>query len=135
MPKPKLTKKEEAALMTVRDMLDRGLIEHKKLPDNLPYDPRSFFSLTLKRFFNMGTGASPKECGTVACIGGWTGAMMGMTIDEAGDFVSKYEHRGKFKDLFFPSRDLKYEKITPKHAVKAIDSFLETGKPNWPKRI
>lgn len=141
--KPKLTTKERGALVAVRDMLASGEIVHKRNADSLPGSMREHFVIGLKRIFNMGCTAEATECGSVGCIGGWMGAMMGMTIDEAADFVADAqagddnywnENKGnKFSDLFFPPAKINYERITEKQAVRAINSFLKTGKPNWAK--
>lgn len=132
MPKPSLSKKEEAALRAVRDMLAGGLIEHEPSPDISWRDgPVQAFVMTMKRLFNMGETAGATECGSVACIGGWMGAMMGMDHEESAEFVMRYEDRGKFKTLFYPPAIYDYALIKPTHAVKAIDNFLANGNPRW----
>lgn len=130
MAKPKLTKKERAALVVVRDMLDSGLIEHKRDVSTFN-DCFSEQVYRAKRFFNMSLAVGDSGCGTVACIGGWTAATMGLEPDEAAAFVMRYSERGKFSELFYPPPAIDYEKITPAQAVKAIDNFLRTGKPRW----
>lgn len=83
---------------------------------------------TLPGGFNMDKACSDRPCGTIACIGGWAGLFMGMSHDEASDFV--YEVGVDLYPLFYPGR-VDYEKITPKQASQAIDNYLETGEPRW----
>ena len=133
--KPKLTKKELGALRAVRDMLDTGLIERNRPTTGIWI--RDHIALAMKRIFDMSIPLKTTNCGTVACIGGWTGAMMGMSPANAENFVTNYNEGGKFHELFYPVYNSKltahYGKIKPEHAVKAIDNFLATGNPNWMK--
>lgn len=142
MPKPRLSKTELKALVNVRDMLASGVIEYDRKAAGLPQMARDYFAMGLRRIFNMEVPAETTECGTVACIGGWMGAMMNMTPQEADDYVNENDS-GKFGELFYPfggenaakAGGMDYSKITPVHAVKAIDSFLKTGKPNWKRAV
>lgn len=142
MAKPRLTKEERKALVQVRDALANGMLEHRRNFDALPGAERGFFSFSLRRLFNMGCPARETQCGTVACIGGWMGAFMGKSPSEAYEFVDIHEE-GKFGELFYPfsvtddqrREKSNYEAITPKQAIKAIDNFLKTGKPNWQRAL
>jgi hypothetical protein len=96
--------------------------------------------MAMKKIFNMDTATRTTECGSVGCIGGWMGTMMGLGVEDACDFVLGYMNRGRFKELFFPPTPKDkhgepvedyYDKITAAHAVKAIDNFTKTGKPKW----
>lgn len=76
------------------------------------------------------------ECGTVACIGGWMAAAMGMGPMEADEYVgSKCQatssERYPLNDLFYPDTSKQWWEITPSMAVEVIDRFLETGKVDW----
>lgn len=132
MAKPKLTKKERAALTAVRDLLDGGLLEYQR--DVSGFSRWSLDAVyRIRRFFNMSVAIGEADCGTVGCIGGWMAANMGLTPSQAQAYVYGFEGRGKFNELFFPSvdNDTSYAKITPRQAVKAIDNFLKTGNPRW----
>lgn len=87
--------------------------------------------------FNMGIACIGHSCGSVSCIGGTMGLIMGKGRDGADAYT--YEHGyHTLGPLFFPGRDrstvgydVDYNVITPAQAVAAIDNFLNTGKPNW----
>jgi len=133
MAKPKLTAKEEKALREVRAALAAGHIVHRRESalDKISRRFEQAFGSAPAKFFNMGTAASDRECGSVGCIGGWMAASMGKSKDEAQDFVNI---DSKFGELFFPgggTSNWEYDHITEKHAIKAIDNFLKCGDPKW----
>ncbi|TNC14888.1 hypothetical protein FF100_04735 [Methylobacterium terricola] len=102
--------------------------------------------------FNMNYQAKRWDCGAACCIGGHMSLLMQgvpssdgvfvLTREEAitaGDYVNRREFDHVLSPLFFP-RELEeldndigglWDKITPEMAVRAIDSFLLTGNPNW----
>ncbi len=87
--------------------------------------------------FNMSVPCNARRCGSVACIGGTMAQIMGMDAIDASSYVYEREP-GTAKEtpisrLFYPPEKYDFDKITPAHAVKAIDNFLATGKPNWTK--
>jgi len=91
------------------------------------------------------------DCGTTACIAGWMGVFMWDKPPVIGEkhivsaenqeritnFVNDFDKdRGTRRyaavcELFYPSAVSSYSRITPQHAVQAIDSILETGEVNW----
>lgn len=102
--------------------------------------------------FNMVYSRIHDSCGTACCIGGWMSTFMqagtfSTEHDETLDYnVVKYVNNRGFlvpglQELFFPFiideeiiYDLDMSSITTRGAVMAIDSFLETGSPEW-KRV
>jgi len=107
------------ALLHVRDELERGDIVH--------YDCGRG---GIKRWFDMGVGGDRYECGTMGCIGGWMYAAMHpkATPGRMQGYVNRHEGDSPFHELFFGKT---WSSITPAQAVKAIDNFLECGKPHW----
>lgn len=90
--------------------------------------------------FNMDYCAHKYDCGTVACIGGWTyilhnaldhEMLSNADVSAILDYVEPGGVTGKLFDLYYPSAVLDYSAITIDHALEAIDNFLTTGKPNW----
>lgn len=85
---------------------------------------------------NMGIPCNIRGCGSVACIGGTMGQIMGMSADEASSYVYQRDpedSKEPIAHLFYPPQKYDFGKITPAQAIKAIDNFLATGKPNWDK--
>lgn len=98
---------------------------------------------------------TPYHCGTVACIGGWCSLVaQGVVsldskepvkltydmVETADGYVSQFSYeedddmmrRGPLRALFYPSIDSPYwGRISPKHAVTAINNVLEHGEPMW----
>ena len=124
---------ELGALLGTREMLRKQLIVH-----NLDFWKDGSHQ------FNMNVGCTRDgNCGTVSCIGGTMALIMGMDSADAADYV-RYHSVGcklakrPIASLFFPPENPKlgdWDKITPKQAIKAIDNFLETGRPLWTKVI
>lgn len=93
--------------------------------------------------FDMATPLDMADCGTVGCIGGHMALIMGTNGVEYVNFhncmapgedgYDAIGHSHALHDLFFPPRDLVWSSITPKHAIKAIDNWLRTGRPGWRK--
>jgi hypothetical protein len=138
MTKPRLTVAEKLALQRVLSGIKTGLITERKgyTGAALTKIGGDDAPLNKKLLFNMGEPGERIECGTVACIGGWMGIFMGMTIPQASDFVESKEDRpNKFRTLFYPDHEdrinVAYPDITTKQAAAAIENFLRTGKPNW----
>lgn len=125
-----ISQTEYEALVKVRDGLAAGLLVHKVLdyPNEQIY-VRHCPTEDVIGYFNM--NYEGQGCGTVACIGGWMAASMG--IDQQ-DYVQSTG--GSLRGLFYPPMmdDLEhadYEDITAEMAVKAIDNYLRTGNPFW----
>ena len=73
-------------------------------------------------------------CGTVACIGGWTGLELGMTARESRFFVLSYEHRmHPLSALFYPTGidPTDWQLISPRQAAVAIRNFLSYSDSQW----
>lgn len=89
--------------------------------------------------FDMGCAMTPNgHCGTIGCIGGHMGVIMGKSFGEATTYVGGQlfgpsgQHSPALHPLFFPSLSFeKWDKITPRKAGKAIRNFLKDGKPRW----
>lgn len=118
----KITFAEWLALIGVRNAMASGGITH---------DANGQSSVVPNEHtFNMNCTGKVYNCGSVACIGGYMAMAMGVGgADEISDYVYGRE---RLRTLFFPSKcGHIYEKITPKHAIKAIDNFLTSGAPKW----
>ena len=93
-------------------------------------------------------GVSPPECGTVACIGGWTDILFTKTgrirakplFDDDGENGCSYEQTGEklgldslqSDQLFFMTDSRKtLSGQTLKDAVRVLTGLLETGKVRW----
>lgn len=114
-----ISKREFGALRRVRDGLRSGRYVHTP---NVSDPPK-----TRKRLFNMKYDSASTNCGTAACIGGWMAKEMRKS---AFDCVMNAE--GSLKKLFFPQINYdRWDDITPKQAVTAINNFLKTGNPKW----
>jgi hypothetical protein len=80
----------------------------------------------------MDIPCNANECGSVGCIGGTMGLLMGMSEDEAKGYVYRAEDDSTpFKELFFPTIGTGYANITGEQIIMAIDNFLVDGKPRW----
>lgn len=120
-----ISSKERAALVKVRDGLRSGKFVHVK-------DVIGSTKAESKPVFNMDiTMNNAYACGQAGCIGGWMAMQLGKRPGKASDYV--YDNR-PMSDLFFPPDIVDFATITPARAAKAIDSFLNTGDPNWSGR-
>jgi hypothetical protein len=118
---------EHKAILEIQDLFANGVFHHdaEAEADN----PNGF---------NMDYPECSTECGTTCCIGGWMWAAMhrdkSTNSPTAGHYV-KTDRSAALKPLFFPPLDdiddMAYADITPGAALKAIDSFLATGNPEW----
>ncbi len=118
---------ELGALLGTRELLRSGVLKH------LSADMRT----TSARMFNMNCAASGNDtCGTVSCIGGTMGMLMGKGMEGAQLYVLNVRNP-KLLELFYPPSRLfgqklkSYRDITPEQAIVAIDNFLNTGRPQW----
>lgn len=135
-----LTESELVNLKKVRDLLSSNAIEKG-----------SRGTEDEKDVFNMAYSCSQKDhsCGSILCIGGWLKLFeLDLKPDDLGiyaisdgdqDRISDYVDAAQAKpigDLFWPSDEYgevrdDINSITAHQAVRAIDNFLRTGKPNW----
>jgi hypothetical protein len=98
--------------------------------------------------FRMNTACEANgHCGTVGCIGGNMGLIMGKDIigaqqyvgrcrdasDTSSDMIGIAVKSPALHTLFYPPNWVNYRTITPAQAIKAIDNWLKTGRPNWSK--
>lgn len=141
----KVTFAELGALYGTRAMLAaHDLVKAKYGHDlNLLCDDKACPIRAHVHQFDMATPLDMADCGTVGCIGGHMALIMGK---DGGDYVNVHNdvvpteigydavgHSHALHDLFFPPRNLVWSSITPKHAIKAIDNWLRTGRPMWRK--
>jgi hypothetical protein len=124
---------EYQALIEFRQMLVAGAVVH---------DPEC--DCEKPTGFNMNIISDTSDCGTTCCIGGWMYRFM--KIAGTCDFFSQrdamyvnHDRSPALVPLFFPFKeeseeehDFLLELIPPAFALKAVDNFLTTGRPNWP---
>ena len=127
---------ELGALLAVREMLDRGLFPHAACvgasPNSNLDEPARRFRM-LEAFKNDG-------CKTISCIGGTMALVMRFKTDESKrNYVGTSDGDGfrsnSLQTLFYPPRSMNWDRITPRVAVRAIDNWLATGRPNWKKAL
>lgn len=125
-----VTFQELGALLAVREMLKQGLLEHS-------LERQQLDKIKNKHVFSMGnSGECNTSCGSIGCIGGYMSMIMHPDI--TGNLYVRNYRSHSLNLLFFPPNEVAgwdWEKITPKQAIKAIDNWLATGKPQWEKVI
>lgn len=127
-----VTFQELGILYGVRTMLDMGLMGHaawnKNTGNVVRIDPN-------KHDFNMQLACAHRDCGTVTCIGGAMGLLMG--IDPGYSIQSYVDHKrsASLQCLFYPDTNLEWQAATPEVAVMAIDNWLKDGNPRWAKLL
>lgn len=119
-----ITKAELAALRKVRNALAGGRYKHIKTDRLVKIDDEGG-KLPHKQMFNMAYWEHNVGCGTVCCIGGWM------------HNITHTERSASLGDLFYPDLgdEDAWDRVTPKRAVRAIDSFLKTGDPKWERVV
>ena len=108
----KISVAEQAALIKVLGMLERGELKHSR-DSNVKGD----------FLFNMGTQGC--GCGTPACIGGWVAHLLG---ENQMAYVDKQMDNGPLNDLYWGRMS---DYITVDQAATALRSFLTVGDPRW----
>lgn len=130
----KITFQELGALMATRAMLAAGLLEKITKLEAIRAPS------TRAHQFNMGISCEVHGCGSVSCIGGTMGLIMGVKSPmsyvgargQSGTGANGYAIRScSLEKLFYPPNHLNWDKITPDVAVKAIDNWLKTGRAGW----
>lgn len=116
---------ELGALLGTREMLKRGLLVEPK-----PGENREAIARQGAHIFRMRTSCAVVGCGSVACIGGTMGMVMGLNGNDSMTYVAS-RRSPSLKVLFYPPEALNWNSITPKRAVKAIDNWLAGGDPKW----
>jgi hypothetical protein len=89
--------------------------------------------------FDMSDYVTENECGTVACIAGWTYLTYGDLGGSGNPHESAENHFGLDEDradsLFTPrSKDglnASYDDITPAHAAQTLRKLAATGEVDW----
>ena len=88
----------------------------------------------------FGEDRSPRDCGTVACIAGWTIAVADNMSPPASDLVRQFGRAAKILDLspyqsdelFFGSHaGIELWDITPSHAARVMRHLAQTGQVDW----
>lgn len=137
--KRRITFQELGAVLGTRALLAGGHIKHASTSIPVPG----------AHVFNMHEACLSRDCGTVACIGGTMGLLMGLPTDwrnvdarnptsvkhYVGNGFMHGAHSPALKTLFFPPSNIDWDLITNKIAVKAIDNWLATGRPSWQKLV
>lgn len=84
------------------------------------------------RLFNMYKPDVNPKCGTAGCIGGWVSHYGRLNNEEHEEFWGRHIQDGSpFAQLFYPLGIEDWTDIAPRTAVRAINNFLYTGKPDW----
>ena len=123
-----LTDKEQAALIKVLGMLERGEISAKESSGKTIAGTK-----TAPIGFDMGSFYSKTECGTVCCICGWAEYIGQLPVHSLA--IKRMENGyEKLYGLFEPPvRDAL--SITPAQAAMALRSYLTTGDACWLEAI
>jgi len=120
------------ALVKALDALQKGTIRHVRNPRCIHGDGSG---LKVDRF-NMSYWRTEANCGTVGCIGGTAEVVGGLEMWSLGNAASDMGDSSGLYNLFYPHEldtpdDDDWDKITPKHAVKALKNYLTSGEPRW----
>lgn len=141
-----ITQKELRNLIRVRNMLKHRRVG--KAEDAYATQENDAFNME-RTCSNFSNRYKDHNCGTIMCIGGWMKAFeLNLSKDATGNLIIDQEsagiiHRyvktaqGNLRNLFYPNRGghtlSTFNPVTRKHAVAAIDNFLEHGEPRWEK--
>lgn len=140
-----ITFAELGALLGVRELLKAGLLPF--VPVNGPGAYVAQYALRGSHAFNMNIPVqSNGDCGSIGCIGGTMGQLLNLPrvgavssgniltivrFVQHGGSGDYYDKEGPMYKLFFPPEGYNWDAITPKHAVEAINNWLDTGRPAW----
>jgi len=128
-----LRKDHYCALVKALDSLQKGTIRHVRNPKHLMGDGST---VKVDRF-NMSYWRTEAACGTVGCIGGTAEVVGGLKMWSLSECAGAMGDTSGLYNLFYPHEldtpdgDDDWGKITPKHAVKALQNYLTSGKPKW----
>jgi hypothetical protein len=93
---------------------------------------RDFIAAIPEQNFNMSEWREEHECGTVACIGGWTTLLFDVPQQSsAGECLGL---TGSESDALFCPNGWSYGVYSRQDALDAIDGYLAKGEIVWPKR-
>lgn len=127
-----LSEEEYDAHVRVLHMLERGELVHWTWERN---GPKLADVPPGAKWFNMRYSTLEDSCGTVACIGGWVGLVMGLSELQASEYVSDVGEGARAR-LYYPhwrggfTEQSRY-KITTEEAAQALRNYLTTGEPRW----
>lgn len=129
-----LTFAQLGALLGVRELLKMEALEFAHRGGYITWE-NAIHASGSAHLFNMNVACRMNEhCGSVGCIGGSMGLLLGMTAPQATTFTETAPY--KLRELFYPKMakhryvTVDYDKITPAQAIKAINNFL-AGKRPW----
>lgn len=129
-----LKNKHYCALVKALDALQNGCIRHVKAPGFLVGDG----SDTKVDRFNMNFWRTEASCGTVACIGGTAEVVAGLPMFSLSSVAEDMGGDSGLYHLFYPHELDRgewnadsWDKITTKHAIKALQNYLTSGDPKW----
>lgn len=128
----RITLSQLGALYGVRGLLaNKQVTMHRVTDDKATTLSAAQACVGSKHLFHMSQIFDENQhCGSIGCIGGYMGNILG-----DGSLVCHQEPGDAFYELFYPYGVKDWNKITPQHAIKAIDNFLATGKPIWNKVV
>lgn len=131
-----LSEKHYCALVKTIDALANNKIRHISISKIDQYSDAAVGKEPGR--FNMNHWQSGfRGCDTVCCIGGTAELIGGLEIYSIGTLASDLEAEGKngLHNLFYPPHkeidEEDWDKIKPKHAVRAISNYLTYGDPRW----
>lgn len=136
----KVTQEELDALLWTREMLATSKVEHV-----CQYKPACVHAIG--NVFNMDFPFDYSSCGSAGCIAGWMAIKLcSIKPTKKGVYIGTekakerakelcWDHGGPIHRLFVPRDAASFDWLTTDHAVHAINTFLETGKAEWPARV
>jgi hypothetical protein len=119
-----ITAAEQAALVKVLGMLERGELRHvteQQVRSNSDEQYGDAFCMVW-----WDTRHDGYRCGTICCIGGWAERVGNL------EFVKMDK---SLKDLFYPDSNKGGWEATPAQAATALRSYLTTGEPRWAEAL
>lgn len=157
-PTPKLSLRQQAALMATQSLLEAGLLAHKSDDDdteapnnacffNMNYWIEDTRNVDYTEEEDENGDTVVKHCGSFMCIGGTTEWLLGRTqfAGESSLMAVAEEDPGLY-DLFYPGQTNRlgkpeseiiavarynWDNINPQHAAKAIENYRTYGDPKW----
>ncbi len=130
---------ELGAMLGVRELLKQGLMEFTGSAHGMIGGQHEFHMAC--------TIQEDGDCGSIGCIGGTMGMLMGMGRNQAHNYVMSHhsddymagrkpgDPKSPLTNLFYPPMSRNWNKATPAKAIQAIDNWLKTGKANWLKLL
>jgi hypothetical protein len=122
-----MTQAEKSALIQVMRMMESGEMIWQ------PNTPGLFADETpiAAKAFNMNSAGNKRfySDDMIGCIGFWMGIEMGLSYDDAKEYVYKQQHdTTKLRQLLWGQLD---GNLKPDMVAKTIRNFLETGVVDW----